>query len=377
MPRFEFAAPRIVFGEGVAAEAAAAAAGFADRALWVTGGVERLPTPAGAVRFAVRGEPTLQVVRDGAAIGREAGCGVVVAVGGGSAIDAGKAIAAMISNPGDPLDYLEVVGRGLPLTAAPVPFLAVPATAGTGSEVTRNAVLGVPEHRVKASLRSPRMLARIAFVDPDASLGLPPSLTASTGLDALTQLIEAYVSIRANPMTDALCVEGLRAAAPALRRAYRNGSDREARGAMAWAACLSGLALSNAALGAVHGFAAPIGGAFAAPHGAVCAALLPHVMRANGAALRSRMPESPALARYDEIARLLTGAPHAVAADGERWVTDLVSECQIPGLSAYGVAAGNSAMLVDAASKASSMKGNPVVLEPAELAAVLRLAMAR
>ena len=238
---------------------------------------------------------------------RSAGCELLIAIGGGSAIDAGKAIAAMAANPGDVLDYLEVIGKGQPLTNAPFPMIAVPTTAGTGSEVTRNAVLGSPEHGVKASLRSPMMLPRVAIVDPQLTLGLPRAMTASTGLDALTQLIEAYVCLRANPMTDTLCLDGLRAVKSSLVRACEDGNDAAARAGMSYASLLGGLALANAGLGVVHGFAAPIGGMFDAPHGAVCAAILPYGMEANIRALRERSPEGGALARYREIARSAHG----------------------------------------------------------------------
>jgi alcohol dehydrogenase class IV len=297
----------------------------------------------------------------------------VIAIGGGSAIDAGKAIAAIAANPGDVLDYLEVVGQGKPLPAAPVPFIAVPTTAGTGSEVTRNAVLGSPEHRVKASLRSPAMLPRVALIDPELTLGLPPAVTASTGLDALTQLIEPYVSCRANPLTDAFCIDGLRRAARSLARAFADGRDAEARASMSYASVLGGLALANAGLGVVHGFAAPIGGMFDAPHGAVCAAILPHGMAANIKALRARAPESPALARYEEIARVVTGDADATCEDGVAWVSALVSELGIPPLRAYGVT--DVANVVEKASRASSMKANPIPLNAEELTEALTSAI--
>ena len=209
---------------------------------------------------------------------------------------------------GELLDYVEIIGRGQALTKPSAPFIAIPTTAGTGSEVTRNAVLASPEHRVKVSLRSPLMLARVALVDPELTYDLPPALTASTGLDALTQLIEPFVCLRANPMTDGLCVEGMRRAARSLRVAFTDGQNKSAREDMAVASLFGGLALANAGLGAVHGFAGPIGGMFPAPHGAVCAALLPHVMTANIRALRQRAPGSEALRRYDKVARLLTGS---------------------------------------------------------------------
>ena len=281
----------------------------------------------------------------------------------------------MLTNGGALRDYLEIIGRGQALTQPPAPFIAIPTTAGTGAEVTRNAVLAAPEHRLKVSLRSPLMLARLAVVDPELTYDLPPALTASTGLDALTQLIEPYVCLRANPMTDSLCVEGIRHAARSLRAAFRNGHDIQAREDMAIASLHGGLALANAALGAVHGFAGPIGGMFPAPHGAVCAALLPHVMAANIGALREREPQNSALRRYDEIARLLTGDSGATADAGVAWVRELVADLQIPSLRAYGIGEAHVAELVEKARTASSMKPNPIVLTPAELAVALRSAV--
>src|SRR5579864_6468004 len=332
--RFEFAtAARIVFGAGAVREVVAAAAGMGRRALLVTGSspgrVAPLVAGFDAVPFAVAGEPTLELIHLGTEFALQERCDLVIAIGGGSAIDAGKALADMLTNPGGPLTYLEVIVSGHPLVNAPAPFIAVPTTAGTGSEVTRNAVLGSPEHRVKASLRSASMLPRLAVVDPELTVGLPGTITASTGLDALTQLIEPYVSVRANPMTDLFCVEGIRSVAAALPRVWEDGSDLEARTAMSWAALLGGLALANAGLGAVHGFAAPIGGMFPAPHGAACAAVLPHAMEVNIQALRARAPETPALQRYTEVAGILTGKPHATAEDGAAWVAALCRRLEV------------------------------------------------
>jgi len=298
---------------------------------------------------------------------------VVVSFGGGSAIDAGKAIAAMLGNGGDPLDYLEVVGRGQPLRQPSAPFIAVPTTAGTGAEVTRNAVLTSTEHRVKASLRSPLMLPRLAVVDPELTLELPPALTASTGLDALTQLIEPFVSVRANAMTDLYAQEGMRRAARALVRAYTDGRDREARQDMSLASLFGGLCLANAGLGAVHGFAAPVGGTFDAPHGAVCAALLPYAMEVNIRALRARGGE--ALDRYARVARILTGRPDAAPEDGVEWVAQVCRTLRIPPLGAYGIQPGHVAALVESAAKASSMKGNPIALTTDEMAEILTRAI--
>jgi alcohol dehydrogenase class IV len=321
--------------------------------------------------FSVASEPTSDLVREGVEAFRGAKCDLVIAIGGGSAIDAGKAIAAAAANPGDLHDYLEVIGKGQPLESAPYPFIAVPTTAGTGSEVTRNAVLGSPKHGVKVSLRSPLMLPRVAIVDPELTRSLPPGITASTGLDALTQLIEAYVSSRANPMTDNFCLDGIRHAAASLLRAYKNGGDGEARTGMAWASLLGGLALANAGLGVVHGFAAPIGGTFEAPHGAVCAALLPAGMRANIDALRERDPRGPALERYATIARIVTGDPNATPEKGARWVQALAKQLAIPTLAAYGIRERDVPELVEKAGRASSMKANPVSLTPVELATVI------
>jgi alcohol dehydrogenase class IV len=374
--RFEFAtATRIVFGEGALGEVPAAARELGTRALLVTGrSRERAALPAAAT-FAVEGEPTVGVVRRGVEAAREAGADLVIAVGGGSAIDAGKAIAALVANGGDVLDYLEVIGKAQPLARPSVPFIAIPTTAGTGSEVTRNAVLASPEHGVKASLRGLSLLPRLAVVDPELTYGLPPAITASTGLDALTQLIEPYVSARANPMTDAICLEGMRRAAGALLTAWRNGSDREARRDMALASLFGGLALANAGLGAVHGFAAPVGGMFPAPHGAVCAALLPHAMEINIRALRARAAGSDALARYALVARTLTGKADAPAEDGAAWVGRLCRELEIPPLATYGVRREDVTALVENAARASSMKGNPIALTAEEMTEVLTRAM--
>ena len=255
------------------------------------------------------------------------------------------------------------------------PFIAIPTTAGTGSEVTRNAVLASPEHHLKVSLRSPRMAARLAFVDPELTFDLPPGLTASTGMDALTQVIEPYVCSRANAMTDAFCVEGITRAARSLRVAVENGRDAIAREDMAAASLFGGLALSNAGLGAVHGLAGPIGGMFPAPHGAVVAALLPHVMEINLRALRERQPASDALRRYEVVARLVTGKPAATADDGVEWVRKLVSDLQIPPLRTYGITTDHSVELAGKAQNASSMKANPVVLTNEELVEILARAL--
>ena len=382
---FEFAtATKIIFGAGTLREAGAAAQGFGQRALVVTGRDAKRAGPllenlrkagVGAATFSVTGEPELSTVDQGTALAKQERCDFVVALGGGSVIDAAKAIAAMMANDGELLDYLEIIGRGKALTKPSAPFIAIPTTAGTGSEVTRNAVLASPEHKLKVSLRSPLMLAKVALVDPELTYDLPPAIIASTGLDALTQLIEPFVCSRANPMTDGLCVEGIRCAARSLRVAFNDGQNKSAREDMAVASLFGGLALANAGLGAVHGFAGPIGGSFPAPHGAICAALLPHVMAANLVALRQRAPNDAALRRYDDVARLLTGNSGATADDGVKWVYKLVADLRIPQLGGFGVREEHVADLIAKAAHASSMKANPVALTPEELAETLRAAI--
>jgi len=384
--RFEFTtATRIIFGAGTLREGGAIAREFGKRALVVTGRdlsrAEKLlgllrGVDVGAATFSVSGEPEISTIEQGTALARKENCDFVIGFGGGSALDAAKAIAAMLANDGKLQDYVEIIGRGQALTKPSVPFMAIPTTAGTGAEVTRNAVLASPEHRLKVSLRSPLMLAKLALVDPELTFDLPPPITARTGLDALTQLIEPYVCSRANPMTDGLCVEGLRRAARSLRIAFNDGQNKNAREDMAVAGLFGGLALANAGLGAVHGFAGPIGGMFSnAPHGAICAALLPHVMATNIRALQQRAPDSDALQCYDEVARLLTGDARATMDDGVKWVRHLVSDLKIPRLGTYGIKSEDIADVVTKATKASSMKANPIALTPEELAETLRQAL--
>jgi alcohol dehydrogenase class IV len=383
--RFEFAtATRILFGPGTLREVAPLAKAMGRRAFVVTG---RTPGRAAPLRsglseaglscsaFPVASEPSLTLVEDGARQLRADRADLVIAIGGGSVIDAGKAIAALATNPGKAIEHLEVIGKARALEQPPLPLIAIPTTAGTGAEVTRNAVLASPEHRVKASLRSPLLLPKLAVIDPELTLGLPATLTASTGLDTLTQLLEPFVSCRANPLTDGLCRDGLIRAARSLRRTCEQPDDLAAREDMALASLFSGLALANAGLGAVHGFAAPIGGMFPAPHGAVCAALLPHATDVNQRALRRRQPQGEALARYTEAARLMTGRADATAADGVAWMDSLCGDLKIPRLRTYGINASDIEGLCDKASRASSMKGNPLPLTAEEMREILSRAL--
>lgn len=374
---FEFAtAARIVFGVGVSERLAGLYGELGKRPLVLVGsdagrhagliaGLDGGELWAGGV-----GEPDFARVREGVQRAREGGCDGVIAIGGGSVIDGGKAIAMLMRNGGDSMDYAEVIGGGRSVERRSAPFIAVPTTAGAGAEVTRNAVLRSSEHGVKVSLRSAWMLPAVALVDPLLTVGMPASVTASTGMDALSQVIEPFVSVRANAVTDLLCRDGARRIAGAIERVFLDGSDVDARGEMALGALYGGMALANGGLGAVHGFAAPIGGAFDAPHGAVCAALLGPVMRKNleqcGADVRQR---------YAELARILTGRSGAVGEDGVVWVEELTQRLGVLGLGRYGVRAEDIPRLSAAAAAASSMRGNPVVFGERELCEILELAM--
>ncbi len=381
---FEFAtASRIVFGRHTAAHAASLCCEWGEKVLVVTGSRPERATPIlDSLRssgldvsvFSIQKEPTLHEACEGARMARELKTDVVLGLGGGSAVDAGKAVAALAPQPGDALDYLEVVGQGRSLTHPALPLLAMPTTAGTGAEATRNAVLAVPEHGVKASLRHASMLPRVALIDPVLALNCPPEVTAASGMDALTQCLEAFVSCRAQPMTDALCLEGIRRCMRSLERVFNDGRDLDAREDMALAALFSGMALANSGLGAVHGFAAPVGGQFAAPHGAVCAALLAPVWQANLIAAREAGTQET-LARFQMTAALRTGKPDARAEEALPVLQGLAKRLRIPGLASYGVQLDDLDALALKASRASSMKGNPVALDLPALRAILQSAL--
>jgi len=384
--RFEFAtATRIIFGPSTISEAASASGEIGKRAFVLTGSTLKRAEPllerldkqgTDYVSFNVSGEPTTTLAAEAVQAARKAKFDLVISIGGGSVLDTGKVVAAMLNNSGKLEDYLEVVGAGKPLALNAAPHIAIPTTAGTGAEVTRNAVLSVPEHRVKVSMRSPFMLPHLAVVDPELTHSMPPGVTASTGLDALTQLLEVYVSGLANPMTDGICREGLLRAGRSLRRAYKNGNDYEARGEMAMASLFSGLGLANAKLGAVHGFAGPLGGMYSAPHGVICARLLPFVIEANVQAIQQRDPTSPALAKYDEAARLMTGNASAKAADLVTWVQELCLALKAPSWARFGLKQEDFDTVIAKAKKSSSMKGNPIELTDDELLNIIRQANA-
>jgi alcohol dehydrogenase class IV len=377
---FDLAVPTDVrFGAGRVDEVAPALSGLgASHVLIVTGrtssradGVRSALTAAGIAStvFHVAGEPTVEVVREAVALA--GGCDGVLGFGGGSVLDTAKAVAVLATAGTDPLDHLEVIGAGRPLTQPGLPCVAVPTTAGTGSEVTRNSVLSVQE--VKASLRSPFLLPRLAVVDPDLLIGLPTATVAASGMDALSQLIEPLLSRRANPFTDALAREGIRRSARSLERAYRDGlHDPGVRADLALASLFGGLCLANSGLGAVHGLAAAAGARLGAPHGAVCAAVLAAALEVNSTALRERAPNHPARTRLIELAALLTARPDAGAEDGIAWLRTLTASLAVPGLAGYGLTAAHIPAVVAAAQQASSMRGNPVELTEAEITEIVR-----
>ena len=382
---FGFAtAGRIIFGAGTVPQAAPAATRLGQRAFVVTGSTPVRSAPllqalaahsVATVTFAVDKEPATHLVSAAVGKARAARCDIVIGIGGGSVLDTGKAVAILLTNGGEPLDYLEVIGRGQPFTRPAAPCIAIPTTAGTGTEVTRNAVLASPEHRVKVSLRGDWLLPRLAIVDPELTYSLPPEVTATTGLDALTQVIEPYVSVLANPLTDALCLAGIRRAARSLRQAYTHGDDAAAREDMSLASLFGGLALANAKLGAVHGFAGVLGGMLHAPHGAICGCLLPHVLAVNVRALQERQPEGDRLRRHDEVARALTGDPNATAGHAVTWVQELCGALNVPSLSELGLKAADFPSAIDKTAVSSSMKGNPIMLTRDEMQEILARAL--
>ncbi|HEY3445489.1 MAG TPA: iron-containing alcohol dehydrogenase [Myxococcales bacterium] len=383
-------AQRIVFGRGSFDQLGELAAPFGKRALLVAGThlsrsgelarAEFLLSKKGVAveTLLVHGEPEVNVVDEAAARARTAGCELVVGLGGGSALDVAKAAAALATSGGSVREYLEGVGSGRALRARPLPFLAAPTTAGTGSEVTRNAVVGSKAEGFKKSIRSPLMLAAVALVDPALTDSNPPAQTASSGLDALTQLIEPYVSTRAMPLTDALSLEGIRKARPALPRAFADGSDAAARDDLAMASLLGGFCLANAGLGAVHGIAAALGARFEMPHGLACACVLAATVEINVRALERRSPASPALLRYAKIGEALCGRSFPTEAEaraaGVKDVRELCQELKVPRLAAFGVTAARLSMLVGE-SRGSSMKSNPIALEDAEIEEILNASM--
>jgi alcohol dehydrogenase class IV len=329
----------------------------------------------GFLRYSIPEEPTTDLALAAVDAARRGDCDFVIGIGGGSVLDTGKIVAALLTNKGELMKYLEVVGDSQPLKNRSAPYIAIPTTAGTGTEVTRNAVLNSPKHHVKVSMRSPLMLPQLALIDPELTYSMPPAITASTGLDAFTQLLEAFVSRHSNPVTDAVCREGIQRAARSITIAYQDGEDATAREDMCIASLFGGLALANAKLGAVHGLAGPLGGMYKAAHGALCAGLLPYVMDTNFKALKTRAPESKALDRYDEVAHLITGSSKACATEGISWMHSLCKQLNIPPLAEYGITEAEFSLVANKAQQSSSMKGNPIDLTTEEIVEILQRAI--
>ena len=375
---FEFStANRIIFGRGKVEKVPTLAHAYGNRAFVLHGkSVNRIAPLLDSLKkeaidvqtSMICTEPTTSVILETVKKARNFKADVVVGIGGGSVVDSGKVVAAMLTNHGDLMDYLEVVGLGQAIKHHPAPYIAIPSTAGTGSEVTKNAVILSEEHHVKVSMRHQWMLPEVALIDPALTDSMPPEVTASTGLDALTQVIEPFVSKYTNRITDAICKKGIKRAAGALKRAFIDGADTEARDDMAFASMCGGLALANAKLGAVHGFAGPVGGFTGAPHGLICARLLPHVMEANVNALHAN---GHALDRFDVVGQLLTGRAEATADDAVAWLHKLCDVLHVPSLSQFGLKEKDIPMLVDKAQQASSMKGNPIHLPDDVLSHIL------
>ncbi|WP_121629438.1 iron-containing alcohol dehydrogenase [Tropicibacter alexandrii] len=367
-PAFAFAtAQTIRFGRGEAARAVPDILAMGKRILLVTGAntsradwLHAALTAEGATVTVnpTDGEPDIAQISAGVALARDAGAQVVVALGGGAAIDAGKAIAALTPAHRPMMDHLEVVGKGLPLDVPPLKFVALPSTAGTGAEVTKNAVISVPEAQRKVSLRDNRMLPHLAIIDPSLTDHCPRAVTLASGLDAITQVIEPYLCTRANPLTDALCADAIPRGLKALRTLMA-GEDPDARDSMAWVSLCGGIALANAGLGVIHGLAGPLGGLSGANHGAICGALLPHGLAMNAA--RGADP--------DRIGRI------------DQWITDALGDTPLhdwsraaglPGLTAQGITEQHRNEAAEMAATSSSMKANPVPLTPDDLRQIMR-----
>jgi alcohol dehydrogenase class IV len=377
---FEFAtSTRIIFENGSFSKVPGLIQNFGSNVLIVTGKSKNLAYQLSeslkeidihSEIFSIHSEPEIFDIEQGTILARKTLCNVVVGIGGGSSVDSAKAIAALIPNKGELSDYLEVIGKGRKLENPPLPFIAIPTTAGTGAEVTKNSVIKSTEHNVKVSLRSELMYPRLAVVDPKLTVTMPPHLTATTGVDALTHLLETFVSNQSSPFIDMMCREGMKRISASQELAFNDGNNLEVRENMAMASMLGGMALANVKLGAVHGFAGPLGGMYPIPHGAVCACLLPAVMEVNIKVLKEKKQEK-VLLKFDEVARILTGNNSAVAVDGAVWVKNLVKKLQIPSLSDFQLTAESFPELIEKAKNSSSMKGNPVELDNSQLHEIL------
>ena len=375
-------ANRIIFGAGSISSLREIIGHYGKRVLIIKG--KKYPDPGTIFAicenanvkwncFNVENEPNIETINRSVGLGREKESDFVIGFGGGSVIDTGKATSALLNNKGSLLDYLEVVGKGKPLKNPSKPYIAIPTTAGTGSEVTRNAVISVPEKKVKVSMRNAYLLPAVAIVDPELTYGVPQAITAVTGMDALTQVIEPYVSRYSNPLVDMFCKDAIPKGASYLLKAWEDGNDHEARKNISWVSLMGGLALANAKLGAVHGFAGPIGGMFHASHGAVCAALLPSVMLVNVETLSNRGNDIEKISRFEDVARWVTGVENATIEEGVEWIASLRDNMEIPRLSELGIKKAHFPAIIEKSKNSSSMKGNPIQLTEQEMVKVLEL----
>ncbi len=377
--------PRIEFGSGSLAGLPQIAAGYGKRLLLVSGTRSFLDSPHAASLFQQlrqRGcsweilklavEPAPTFIDASVAALRHENFDCVIGIGGGSALDAAKAIAGLLKTGNSVLDHLEGVGPELPYSGPSTPFIAVPTTAGTGAEATKNAVLSVAG-QFKKSFRDEKLVAQWAIVDPDLLASCPPPLIAANGMDAFTQLLEAFVSTRANPLTDALARSGIMAVKDALLSLYREQSAA-AREKMAYASLMSGICLAQTGLGSVHGLAAPLGALFPIPHGIACGTLVATATAANIAALKARDPDSPALPKYAEVGRRFAMQKGLNGDDARAWLVDTLRDWEqalaLPRLSRCRVTTADFPRIV-ANSRGSSMKTNPVVLTDNEIAAII------
>jgi alcohol dehydrogenase len=382
--------PKIEFGAGSLGKLPGLAASFGKRALIITGGKSLQSSPhwdrltqaleqkgIDWEQMQVSGEPSPQLVDDAVRQYRSGNFDVVLGIGGGSVLDAAKAIAGLLGPGNSVMDHLEGVGPELPYLGPATPFIAVPTTAGTGSEATKNAVLSTHgRDGFKKSFRDEQLVPQYAVVDPDLLETCPPELIAANGMDALTQLLESYVSTRANPLTDALAVSGMTAVRDGLLAWYEGGPDAaEGRGMMAYAALISGITLAQVGLGSVHGLAAPLGAFFPIPHGVACGTLVAEATRMNIDAMEAREANNPALAKYAQAGRIFRKRTHVEEIGARVFLVHTLSqwceEMKLPRLSAYGMTEGDLDRVVENC-RGSSMKTNPIVLTDAEVRTVLR-----
>lgn len=382
--------PRLLFGDGRIVEVPALARSFGRRALLITGARSFKASPQWTMlqdtlaqqgieweAETISGEPSPQWVDDTVARHRGRGVEVVIGIGGGSVLDTGKAVAGLLPHRASVMNFLEGIGSDHYAGPA-LPYIAVPTTAGTGSEATKNAVLSVQgPDGFKKSFRHDSLVPTYAVVDPQLLLTCPPVQMAANGMDALTQLMESYVSAKSNPFTDALALSGIEAVKAGFFAAWQGGDTPAAaagRRAMAYAALLSGITLAQAGLGSVHGLASPLGAFFPIPHGVVCGTLLAAATGINIQALLQRQPHSPTLAKYAELGRRLSGQEAAspqAACDGlVSLLQDWTARLALPRLHTYGVTAGDFPRLI-AHCRGNSMKTNPVPLTDAEVQAIL------